>query len=91
MDKNQRSSKNSINSTTLEKGSSLIIGWSNHTGFGQVTIAFDRFTGKPFVDTEYMGREFVMEVLEHLVNHTPTEYEWGQTTKSKKEETKPNI
>lgn len=49
------------------------IDWDSSEGFGQLGIIINE-SGKVFVDTEYMGREFAKQVLNKLVDDAEVEY-----------------
>jgi len=44
------------------------INWSANIGFGQLDIFMNK-EGRLIVDSEYMGKDFVLEVLEALVDN----------------------
>jgi hypothetical protein len=49
------------------------INWDSTEGFGQLGIIINE-SGKVFIDTEYMGREFAKQVLNKLVDDAEVEY-----------------
>ena len=61
---------NSVSTWSKHRGNNggLRINWLANVGFGQLDIFMDE-EGKLVVDSEYMGKEFVMEVLEALVDN----------------------
>jgi len=51
-----------------EKACGFCVSWAERgTGFGELTVAFDKATGEVLADTEEMGPEWVGTMLERLV------------------------
>jgi hypothetical protein len=51
-----------------EEHMGIAISWSGDQGFGEIVLK-QKPNGKMFIDSEYMGMEFVQKVLSSLANN----------------------
>ena len=52
----------------------IVIGYNSSIGFGEFTFYRDKNTGDLKLDTEFMGREFGLELLKKIFERTEVEY-----------------
>ena len=52
----------------------IVIGYDSNIGFGGFTFYRDKNTGDLKLDTEFMGREFGLELLKKIFKRTEVEY-----------------
>lgn len=49
-----------------DESGSIILNWAGSSGFGQLTIVFDK-DGEIYIDTECTGPKLVREVFDHII------------------------
>ena len=66
----------------------VVIGYNSSIGFGEFTFYRDKNTGDLKLDTEFMGREFGLELLKKIFERTEVEYLDGAKNETTKENDK---